>query len=158
PARSPVVTRSSPGDEVETALAREPGQRRESWRCLAWNLGGGEPVLDRLGVEAVAPLVGGFRLGVHEKGDLLARGAGQLEVGRVVVGEPVHLPGAEQTGARLLDLGIAERGAPVLLEDELAHVRGVDGDPAVGRRIELGAAVLALADVAAPAEALVVGR
>src|SRR5215467_5693931 len=143
------------GNEVTTVPGGKPCPRGR--RCLGRNLAGGEPVLDRLGVEAVAPLTGRFRLRVHEEGDLLPRRAWQLDVGGVVVGEPVYLPGAEQTGARLLDLGIAERGTPVFLEDELSHVGGVDGDPAVARGVELGAAMLALADVAAPAEALVVG-
>ena len=34
-------------------------------------------------------------LGVHEKAHLRARRAGQLDVVCEVVGEPIHLPGAE---------------------------------------------------------------
>src|SRR2546430_6076425 len=47
-----------------------------------------QPIAHGIGVEAVAPLVGRFRLRIHEEGKRLARGVGELEIGGVVVGEP----------------------------------------------------------------------
>src|SRR6266567_178596 len=142
---------------LSAAAPGRPGAavRRNASDGLSENLSRGELVLDRLGVEAVATLVGRLGLRIHEEGDLIARRIRQLDVRRIVVGEPIHLPTTKELGPRLLDLGIAERRAAVLFEHQLAHVGRVDGYPAVGGRVELGAAVLVLADVAAPAQALV---
>ena len=72
----------------------------------------------------------------------------------VVVGEPVHLPGAEELGACLLDDRVAERKPRRrLLEHDLADVGGIDGHPAIAGQVDLGPAVLGLADVPALAEA-----
>ena len=74
-----------------------------------------------------------------------------------VVGQPVHLPGAEQRLARRQHLGIIERElARRLFEHDLAHIRGIDRGPAESAQEDLGATVLGLADdLAACAEALV---
>ena len=74
----------------------------------------------------------------------------------VVVGQPVHLPGAEELPAHRGDLGI-DHGqlARRLLEHDLAHVRRVHRHPAEALQEDLGAAVLGLGDVSALAQALV---
>ncbi len=81
----------------------------------------------------------------------------QLHIVAVVVGEPVHLPAAEQALARRHDLVILDRQvARRLFQHDLAHVGRIDRHPTVAAGEELGAAVLCLRDVRrAGAEALV---
>src|SRR5881394_1952179 len=55
-------------------------------------------VLEVVGVERVDALLARLRLRVHEEAHRRPARAGQLDVVRFVVREPVHLPGAEELG------------------------------------------------------------
>src|SRR5438067_2868255 len=64
-----------------------------------------------------------------------------------VEGDPVHLPAPEEALARCLYLGILERElSRRFLEDDLAHVRRIDRNPADALGEEFSAAMLRLAD------------
>src|SRR4029434_8894496 len=79
----------------------------------------------------------------------------QHDVVGLFVVHPVHLPGPEQLGARLLRLGIGEGDtAGLFLQHDLANVGRIHRYPAVAGQEDLGAAVLRLADVTALAETL----
>ncbi|KAG1253026.1 hypothetical protein G6F65_017659 [Rhizopus arrhizus] len=80
----------------------------------------------------------------------------QHDVVAVVVRDPVHFPRAKQHDARGAHLRVGQRQfARGLFQHDLAHVGGVDRNPAIAGGVELGAAVLGFRDVAGLAQALV---
>ncbi len=62
---------------------------------LRRDLLGRDHIFEGVGVQRVEPFSVHLRLGVHEKAHSGARRAGQVDVVCEVVGEPIHLPGAE---------------------------------------------------------------
>src|SRR5512145_2566815 len=109
-------------------------------------------VLERVGIEAVAPALRGLGLRIHEEAELSALGgAWKRHVVRGVECDPVALPATEQLGThrldeRMLDLQPLAR----LLARHLGDVGGIHGHPAIVFQEDLGATVLGLADVGAP--------
>src|SRR5881394_2687320 len=105
-------------------------------------------VLEVVRIEAVEALSAVLRLRVHQEADRGSARAGQLDVVRLVVGEPVHLPGAEELLPHWRHDGIGERGRlRLLFQHHLAHVRRVDRNPAVADEENFGAAMLRFGDV-----------
>src|SRR5256714_11770880 len=135
---------------------REPAPQRRA--ASGAELARGDGVAQAAGLELVAQLA--VRLGVYVHEVRQRRrlgGVGKREIVAHVVGEPVHLPAAEEALARRAHLLIAERQiAWRLLEHHLPDVGRIDRHPAMAAGEKLGTAVLRLADVGrADAEALV---
>src|SRR6266849_10409339 len=126
-------------------------------RELDPELARGDLVLEAVRIQAVLARLARLRLRIHEEGDRVFPGVEQLDVVSVVVGEPVHLPLAEELRPRLLGRRVVERDAAPLLQDDLANIRRVHRHPAVAGDVELGAAVLRLGDLAGLAQALELG-
>src|SRR5665213_2925518 len=115
-------------------------------------------VLEIVRIERIETALAGFRLRIHQESDRTARRAGKTHVVREIPRDPVHFPSAEQRAARGDDHRVVFALAAILLEDDLAHVGGVDRHPTQPFGIELGAAMLRTRDVARLAEALVAAR
>src|SRR6185295_13402543 len=85
-------------------------------RMRSGDLARGHRVLEIVRIERVEAAVGGLALRIHEKPDLPLGRLGQRDVVRIVVGEPVHFPGAEEALARGNHHGIRRGLAAALLE------------------------------------------
>src|SRR6185436_5136038 len=118
------------------------------YRVLRLDLPRRDRVLEVVRVERVESFLAVLALRVHQEADRGPALAGQPDVVRLVVREPVHLPGAEQFGAHRRYDRIGERSRlRLFLEHDLAHVRRVDRHPSVADEEDLGAAVLRPGDV-----------
>src|ERR1700674_1139025 len=100
-------------------------------------------VLEAVRVEAVEPAVCCFRLRIHQESHWGATRSGQSDIVGEVVRHPVHLPETEETGTGLHHHLVVEREvARAFLENDLAHVAGVNRTPAVAGEVNFCAAVL----------------
>src|SRR5262245_27289243 len=87
-------------------------------------------VLELVRIERIEEALAGLRLRVHQERDRGLLRAGQLDVVRIVEGNPVTLPGAEQRLARRRDLGVRQgEVARRFLQHDLAYVGGIDRRP-----------------------------
>src|SRR6185503_10787619 len=143
--------------QAEAGMPLDGGHPGIIRRRLGFQLAGGDGVFEIVRVQAVEALLAGLRLGIHQEAYRRTTRAGKLHVVRVVVREPVHLPGAEELRSHRRYHGIGERGRlRLLLEHDFSHIGGVDRHPAIADQEHLGAAVLRAGDVgAADAEAAV---
>src|SRR5258705_642288 len=147
--------------EREPANNTTPLPRGRGARYCGGRSGGLDPELARgdlvpeaVRIQAVLARLTRLRLRVHEEGHRVVPRAEQLDVVRVVVGEPVHLPLAEELRARLLRRRVVERDAAPLLQHDLADVGRVHRHPAVAGGVKLGPAVLRPWDLAGLTQAL----
>src|SRR6266481_2668200 len=95
-------------------------------------------VLEAVRVEAVEPAVCCFRLRIHQESHGGATRSGQSDIVGEIVRHPVHLPGTEEPGTGLHHHLVVEREvARGFLENDLAHVGGVNRNPAVAGEVNL---------------------